>query len=617
LLGGRSAGISSQRAEGGLLRHDQSSFADLDRLAPTSPLGSTRQAAEPQARYRNRKVTSRHIAQFEPKIHRALRYLEFTETSDAFVTDAAATTSSPASSKRFAFLVAAGIFLSRVFGLIRDRVFAHYFGNSDAADVFKAALRIPNFLQNLFGEGVLSASFIPVYANLLARGDQEEARRTAGAVAALLSLVTCLLVLFGVVSAPWLIAAIAPGFQGEKRDLTVVLVRILFPGAGLLVGSAWCLGVLNSHRKFFLSYTAPVLWNVAMIVGMVAFAAERSQNSLVVVTAWASVVGSALQVLVQLPMVLKLLGGLKLSLAHQAEHVRAVIHNFFPVFVSRGVVQISAYIDAFLASWLPTGAVSALAYAQTLYTLPVSLFGMSVSAAELPLMSGALGAAGEVAQLLRTRLNNGLRQIAFLVVPSVVGFLVLGDVIVAAIYQSGRFEHGDVIYVWGILAGSTVGLLASTLGRLYSSGYYALRDTRTPLRFAIVRVLLTTLLGYLAALPVPRFLGIEPRWGVAGLTISAGVASWVEFTLLQRGLRRRIGRVGVPAVFLIQVWTAALASATISRGVLMVLGHRGPIFLAVVVLSVYGVVFFGVATLLELPEAGSMLGMLRRRAGMR
>ena len=126
-----------------------------------------------------------------------------------------------------------------------------------------------------------------------------------------------------------------------------------------------------------------------------------------------------------------------------------------------------------------------------------------------------------------------------------------GDVIVAAIYQSGRFTHQDVIYVWGILAGSTVGMLASTLGRLYSSAYYALRDTRTPLRFAVVRVILTTALGYVSALPLPRMLGIDPRWGVAGLTISAGIASWVEFTLLQRGIRRRIGQVGVPISFLV------------------------------------------------------------------
>ena len=521
----------------------------------------------------------------------------------------------PAASKRFAFLVAAGIFLSRVAGLVRDRVFAHYFGNSDAADVFKAAFRIPNVLQNLFGEGVLSASFIPVYANLLAREDEEEARKTAGAVAALLALSTSLLVLLGVLAAPLLIDAIAPGFQGEKRELTILLVRILFPGAGLLVASAWCLGVLNSHRKFFLSYTAPVLWNVAMIAGMVAFGAGRTQSSLVVVTAWASVVGSALQVLVQLPMVLRLLGGLKLSLAHESENVRTVIRNFFPVFVSRGVVQISAYIDAFLASWLPTGAVSALAYAQTLYTLPVSLFGMSVSAAELPLMSGAVGGADEIASLLRSRLNSGLRQIAFLVIPSIVGFLVLGDVIVAAIYQTGRFDESDVLYVWGILAGSTVGLLASTLGRLYSSGFYALRDTRTPLRFAIVRVVLTSALGYVAALPLPRLLGIEPRWGVAGLTISAGIASWVEFALLQSALRRRTGHVGLPFSFLIQVWIAALLAAAAARGLLFAVGHDSHVLVALLVLGLYGVVFFAVNLALKLPEAHAMLGVLRRRVG--
>jgi putative peptidoglycan lipid II flippase len=533
------------------------------------------------------------------------------------VTDSATAKSLPSSSQRSAFLVATGIFLSRIAGLIRDRVFAHYFGNSDAADAFRAAFRIPNLLQNLFGEGVLSASFIPVYARLLASDDKEEARKTAGAIAALLMLTTSVIVLLGVLTTPWLIYAIAAGFHGEKRELTILLVRILFPGAGLLVASAWCLGVLNSHRKFFLSYTAPVLWNIAMIAGMIAFGAGRPQNSLVIVTAWASVVGSALQVGVQLPTVLKILGGLKLSLAHQAENVRTVIRNFFPVFVSRGVVQISAYIDAFLASWLPTGAVAALAYAQTLYTLPVSLFGMSVSAAELPMMSGALGKAEEVADILRARLNNGLRQITFLVVPSVVGFLVLGDVIVAAIYQSGQFKHNDVIYVWGILVGSTVGLLASTLGRLYSSAYYALRDTRTPLRFAIIRVLLTTILGYLAALPLPRLLGIEPRWGVAGLTISAGIASWVEFTLLQRGLRLRIGHVGVPLGFLAQVWFAALISAAAARGLTYALGPRGHIVLAILVLGLYGIVFFSVTLAMKLPEAYSMIGLASRRFGIK
>jgi putative peptidoglycan lipid II flippase len=528
----------------------------------------------------------------------------------------AAPTPSGVRSGRFAFLVAAGIFLSRVAGLIRDRIFAHYFGLSEAADAFKAALRIPNFLQNLFGEGVLSASFIPVYANLLAREDEEEARRTAGAVAALLALSTSILVLIGVLATPYLIPAIAPGFHGEKRALTIHIVRILFPGAGLLVLSAWCLGVLNSHRRFFLSYTAPVIWNVAMIATMWGFGRRYEQYPLAVIVAWGSVVGSALQVAVQLPLVLRLLHGLRLSLNHRAENVRTVLRNFAPVFVSRGVVQISAYVDGFLASYLPTGAVAALANAQTLYLLPVSLFGMSVSAAELPQMSGAIGDESEVATVLRERLNAGLRQITFFVVPSVAAFLVLGDVIVGAIYQTGQFHHADVLYVWGILAGSTVGLLASTLGRLYSSTYYALRDTRTPLRFAIIRVALTTVLGYLCALPLPRLLGVDPRWGVAGLTISAGVASWIEFTLLRLTLNRRIGLTGVARSYLAKVWGAALAAAAAGWLIHHSYQHHSPILSAILVLTPYGLVYLAATLAMRLGEAQAFLGFaVRRMAG--
>jgi len=517
-------------------------------------------------------------------------------------------------SRRYAFLVAAGIFLSRIAGLIRDRVFAHYFGNSDVADAFRAAFRIPNALQNLFGEGVLSASFIPVYAGLLARDDDEEARRTAGAIAAILALTISTLVLLGVAATPYLIDAIAPGFHGGKRDLAIELVRILFPGAGLLVFSAWCLGILNSHRRFFLSYTAPVIWNAAMIATMLAYG-HRSAAALVVILAWGSVVGSALQVLVQMPTVLRLLRGLRLSLGRHSEHVRTVIRNFFPVFVGRGVVQISAYIDVLLASLVPvTGAVAALSYAQTLYTLPVSLFGMSVSAAELPQMSGAVGSESQVAEILRARLNGGLRQIAFLVVPSVAAFLILGDVVVGAIYRTGRFMQADVTYVWGILAGATVGLLASTLGRLYASTYYAMRDTRTPLWFALIRVGLTTVLGYLCALPLPRYFGIDPRWGVAGLTISAGVASWIEFHLLRRALNRRIGHSGLPLDYLAKVWLMALIGAGAGWEIHRRWWYLHPIPMAFAVLLPYGAIYFGGTWLVGIAESRALFSRFLARA---
>jgi putative peptidoglycan lipid II flippase len=511
------------------------------------------------------------------------------------------------------FLVASGILLSRLFGLVRIRIFSHFLGQETlAADAFNAAFRIPNYLQNMFGEGALSASFIPVYAKLLAEGDEEEAGRVAGAIFGLLALALSVLVVAGVVATPVFIDLIAAGFEGAKRELAIRLVRILFPGAATLVLSAWCLGILNSHRRFFLSYSAPVLWNVAMIAALVFYGGSVGQSGLVVRLAWASFAGSVMQFAVQLPTVLRLVSRLRFSLNVTSAHVRTVLSNFAPVVVSRGVVQISAYIDTFIASWLPTGAVTGLINAQILYVLPVSLFGMSVSAAELPTMSGTVGSDEVVREHLGRRLNAGLQQIAFFIVPSAMAFLALGDVVAGAVLQTGRFTRADTVYVWGILAGSAVGLLASTLARLYSSAYYALRDTRTPLRFAIVRVTLTALLGCFAALWLPQVIGIETRWGVAGLTASAGLAGWVEFALLRGTMNRRIGRTGLRAWFVARLWMAAAAGAAAAWLVKLWTASMHPFLAAVFVLGLYGLVYFAAAWLLGVPQVTGVLARLKR-----
>jgi putative peptidoglycan lipid II flippase len=512
-----------------------------------------------------------------------------------------------------AVFVAAGILLSRVTGLIRQRVFSHYFGlRNDAADAFNAALRIPNVLQNLFGEGALSASFIPVYASLVARGERREADRVAGAVAALLTLIVSTLVLLGVVATPLLIDAIAPGFHGDKRELTIRIVRVLFPGVGLLVLSAWCLGVLNSHRRFLLSYASAVMWNAAMSATLLIFGPGAELSRLAIVLAWGSVAGAALQFLVQVPVVWRVAPDLRPSLDTASVHVRAIGRNFVPVLVSRGVVQVSAYIDALIASLLGTGAVTGLQNASTLYTLPVSLFGISVSAAELPAMSGIASGDPAALEALRRRLDAGLRRIAFFVVPSAMAFLALGDVVVAALFQTGRFDRADSLYVWGILAGSAVGLLASTLGRLYSSTYYALRDTRTPVRYAIVRVALTTVLGYAFAIPLPRALGAPAAWGAAGLTASAGIAGWVEMLLLRATLNARIGRTGLPVSYGATLWGAALTAAAAGWIVKIAIGPQHPIVTALLVLGAYGLLFVGLTAALGVPEASAPLRRIRR-----
>jgi putative peptidoglycan lipid II flippase len=524
------------------------------------------------------------------------------------------------STARHAFLVGAGILLSRVVGLIRQRVFAYYFGVSVVGDAYAAAFRIPNFLQNVFGEGALSASFIPVYARLLADGEREAADRAAGAVFSLLALVTSLLVLLGVLAAPLLTDVLALGFEGEKRDLTVSLVRILFPGAGLLVMSAWCLGVLNSHRRFFLSYTAPVIWNVAIIAALALSGTPvrglplddlATWGAVARYTAWGAVIGSALQFGVQLPTVLRMLGGLRLSLRTDA-NVRTVVRNFVPVFLSRGVVQISAFVDEMIATLLGDGPVIALTFTQSLYTLPVSLFGMAVSAAALPAMSSAVGKESEVAAQLRRRLNADLRQISYFIVPSVVGFVALGDVMVSVLYRTGNFTRDDVIYVWAILIGASVGLLPTTLGRLYASAFYALRDTRTPFRFAVLHVALAVVLGYLTAVYVPPMLGVEMRWGAVGLTASAGVAGWIEFLLLRRKLNARIGRTAVHASYLLKLFAAAAACAALGWGLKLLSAPLHPIFFAATVLLPYGLLYFAATTLLKVPEARAVVNRFVR-----
>lgn len=516
--------------------------------------------------------------------------------------------------KNGALLVGLGIFLSRISGLIRVRVFAHFFGNSDAGDAFNAALKIPNFLQNLFGEGVLSASFIPVYANLIADSHNEkqnrenhiEAARVASIIGSLLFITVSFIVLLGILATPFMIDIVAPGFKDEKRLITIKLVQIIFPGTGLLVMSAWCLGILNSHRKFFLSYVAPVVWNATMIATLFIFGTGNTQYNLAKILAWGLVAGSFLQFVVQLPSALRLIKHFKPSLNTKIANVRIVIRNFFPVVISRGVIQLSAYIDSMLASLLPTGAVSTLAYAQTLYLLPISLFGMSISASELPAMSSIKGTVEEINVYLRQRLEAGLKKIAFFIVPSVCAFIFLGNILIAAVLQSGKFTQVDVDYVWIVLIGSTVGLLASTLGRLYSSTFYSLKDTKTPLKFAFVRVALTTVLGYLFAFTLPKLLGLEPSWGTAGLTASAGLAGWIEFYLLRKALNQKIGNTGLKISYQFKLWTCAIIASAVGFGVKLVV-HFSPVWSAFIVFSFFGVTYFLVSYLFKIDESKKTL----------
>jgi putative peptidoglycan lipid II flippase len=247
--------------------------------------------------------------------------------------------------------------------------------------------------------------------------------------------------------------------------------------------------------------------------------------------------------------------------------------------------------------------------------LPISLFGMSVSAAELPAMSRESGSEAAINDALRRRLRDGLNRIAFYVVPCAVSFVALGDVIGATLYQTGKFTRDDVVWLWGVLGGSAIGLLAGTLGRLYASTWYALRDTRTPLVFAVVRVALTAGLGFVSALRVPLWLGIDARWGVAGLTASAGVAAWVEFALLRHSIRRRIGDDGFSARSVAVLWLCAGLAASAACGVKLALGVDRPVLLGLAALPLYLAVYVGAAAALGVDEIRRVRGRIARLLG--
>lgn len=537
-------------------------------------------------------------------------------------------------SGRNAALVAAGILLSRLMGLIRQKLLAHVFGSGLEMAAFSAATRIPNVLQNLLGEGVLSASFIPVYAGLRAKQADDEAVRVAGAVFGLLSLLVAGLVALGLVAAPMLVGVIAPGYTGEAYELTVQLVRIIFPATGVLVLSAWCLGILNSHKRFFLSYAAPVVSSLAVIVAVAIFRHDEVRT-LIVRIAWATVAGAVLQFVVQLPSVLRLLGRLRASPSFSLPAVRSIFSRFVPAVAARGVVQISAWVDTAYASLITERAVSALTYSQTIALLPVSLFGMSISAAELPDMSAdATKSAAERDGLLRERLKAGLERMSFFVVPSAVAFIALGDLISGALLQGGKFTARDSRYVWYILIGSGIALMAQTSGRLFSSAFYALKDTRTPLIFAAIRVTLGIALGYYAVRIFPGQVGLPTELGAVFVTVTTSVTAWLEMLLLRRALARHLG--GVPSIagYLSRLWFSAALAASVALGAKVALAaYFGPspgtalewggFFLAppdlpilpvsIAILGVYGVMYFAVTFSFGVPQSNAVMRRVFRR----
>ncbi len=545
--------------------------------------------------------------------------------------------------RRHSALIAAGIALSRLSGLLRDAALAFFLGANVGADAFRAALKIPNLLQNLLGEGVLSASFIPTYARLLAEDREQEAGRVAGAVLGLLTVLTGALVLAGVALAPVLVRVITPGFAGARLELTVLLVRIMFPGVGLLVLSAWCLGVLNAHRRFFLSYVAPVLWNVGILVGLLTLAATAIMPP-VQAAGWGVVLGGALQLGVQLPTVRRVLRGtLRPSLDRHVPGVRTVLAAFGPIVLGRGVVQLSALLELAVASLLAVGAVAVLGYAQTFYLLPIALFGMSVAAAELPSLS-TLGAADR--RLLRQRLDAGLARSAFFVTGATIAYLLVGRDIVEVLFGRGAFGPATTFQVAVVLGVYSLALLPATAARLLQSLLYAVDDARTPAVVAVVRVAVALAVAVPLMLILDRFavelsapggvvvaepgsvLTLSPaapelreatdnqlRLGAVGLALGSVAGAWLEFLLLRRAVARRSARPRLGGGTLARLLVAAAVAMLAGALTAWLLPTTTSLLRLVVVGGAAGAAYLAATWLLGVEEAEALLARVgvRRR----
>mgnify|MGYP006288338731 FL=1 len=541
--------------------------------------------------------------------------------------------------------VAAGIFASRISGLIRERVIAYFFGVGAIADVWSVISRVPNILQNLLGEGTISAAFIPTYSRMIDEGRHETAGRFAGAIFGLLLATAATIAMLGIVFARPIVAASAPGFIDDaarvaaggltvnRFELAVDGIRLMFPMTGVLVLSAWALGVLNSHRRFFIPYVAPVLWNIAIMSALAGgalywtggIAAQDydidTLSQLLLAGCGGALVGGVLQFGIQLPAVRQSMQGFRLSLSMKAEGVREAVRSAGPVIAGRGAAQISAFVDQIIGSvYLFAGGLSALRFGQILYMLPISLFGMSVTASELPELSRLTE---ERVEAFVSRLRRAFGQLAFLTVPTVIGYLAFGYLIVGALLRTGQFGLQDQWLVYLTLAAYTVGILATSMSRLLQNAFYAVGDTSTPARLSVLRLVVSLAIAFpavfwfrqfsVADVAHQSFSGETLYLGAMAFGVGASVAAWLELAALLWRLKQKVP-VHVPWGRIMQMTALAVGALAPSLGLWWAIGGGPVLVVAPAVGGAFATTYLGAAYLLRFSELDPWVERFQREA---
>ena len=424
-------------------------------------------------------------------------------------------------------IVGGSTFVSRVFGYIRDMVVASFFGTGMAADAFFVAFRLPNLLRRLIGEGSMTVSFIPVFTDYVKQGDKEE---TARFLASCLSLLVCLLLMVtaaGVLAAPWLVRVIAPGFAKypEKFALTISLTRVVFPYIFFISLVAFSMGILNTYRVFFPPAFSPVLLNVSMIGSVLLL--YKLFHPPIYALAIGVLFGGVLQLGFQVPFLVK--RGVRFKFVWNPRHpgLRKVAALMGPSIVGIAVYQLTVFINTLLASFLPSGSVSYLYYADRLMQFPLGIFAIAMGTAALPSFSSL---SGEDPKLLSDAIGFTLRLILMIAIPASVGLIFLREPIIGILFQRGAFNEVSRHATALALLGYAVGLFAVSGVRVVVPGFYALKDAKTPVRVAIVALGVNVALGIVLMRPLKHL----------GLALATSLSSIVNLSLLVFLLSRRL-----------------------------------------------------------------------------
>ncbi len=538
-------------------------------------------------------------------------------------------------------IVSIAVMFSRVLGLVREMIFARYFGAGFLYDAYQAAFTIPNVLRDLFAEGALSAAFVKVFTDYQINKSEAEAWKLASLVLNALAVILSLVTILGILCTPYLVSIVASGFSPEKAALTVTMTQIMFPFILLVALAAVAMGVLNTKGIFGIPASASTVFNVVSILVGLGFAYwlsggswDAAQDKYTVPAAsaqWAilgmaigTLIGGAAQFAMQIPSLLKV--GFRFSpiLSFTDEGVKKIMRLMAPAILGTSAVQINVLVNLAFVSSIDGGR-SWLSYAFRLMQFPIGVFGVAIGTASIPVLS-RMASEGKFNDFRKT-LSSSLNLVFLMTLPSACGLIILGEPIIRLLYSRGAFKESDVPMTAYALAGYSIGLTGYAAIKILSPAFYALDDAKTPMIIAVCSIAVNALASFLFRNWLSNF-GVSPEYpsgyGHVGVALATSSVALVNFFALALMMRKRIGRIDGRAI-ISAFMRIAIASAVMSvicyfsyHFLVNQFGISGFIYKiieAFVPIVLGGIVFILMAKILRINEINKLFNSLARKLG--